>query len=284
MTAAPIPAPIDAATLGPRIVALPMYDPPELHAANDGLWTAIATRLAAEGVKDAPERLTRGGAPEAAWTHPDLLLAQTCGYPFATSLQNRVALIATPRYGALGCDGPFYRSAVVVRADAPATSLADLRGARCAVNDLASNSGMNLLRVEIAPLAQEGPFFGAVAISGSHEASAAAVADAEADVAAIDCVTWALLQRFRPKMTRRLRVLTWTVRSPGLPFITSARTDTVTRAALLRALEGVARDPSLSDVRAELMLEGFESLPAQQYRAILHLERIAAAQGYPQLA
>ena len=261
-----------------------MYDLPELQAANDALWAAIATRLASEGVSDAPERLTRGGALETLWSHPDLLLSQTCGYPFATTLRNRVQLVATPRYGAPGCSGPFYRSAIVVRADAPAGSLSDLRGARCAVNDLFSNSGMNLLRVEIAPLAHGQPFFGAVAISGSHEASAVAVADREADVAALDCVTWAHLQRFRPAMTGHLRVLTWTARSPGLPLITGLRTDALTRAALVRALEGVANDPDLSDLRAELLLEGFDSLPAQRYHAILHLERMATARGYAQLA
>ena len=143
---------------------------------------------------------------------------------------------------------------------------------------------MNLLRVEIAPLAQNQTFFADVTITGSHEASALAVAGGSADVAAIDCVTWAHLQRFRPETAKHLRVLMWTVRSPGLPFITSARTDAATHAALRRALDAVARDPALRDVRGELMLDGFNALPASQYHAVLYLEQIAAAQGYPRLA
>jgi len=274
----------DVAAFGTPVAALPMYDLPELRAANDALWSAIAARLKADGVRRVPSELTRGLPLEEAWTNPALLLAQTCGYPLATSLHDRVQLVATPRYRVPGCEGAFHRSAVVVRDDATATCLADLRGGRCAINDRASNSGMNLLRVEIAPLARKQSFFGAVTVTGSHEASATAVADGDADVAAIDCVTWAHLQRFRPATTKRLRVLMWTVRSPGLPFITSARTDAATRAALGLALDAAARDPALSDVRGELMLEGFNALPASQYHAVLYLEQIATAQGYPRLA
>ena len=76
----------------------------------------------------------------------------------------------------------------------------------------------------------------------------------------------------------------WTVRSPGLPLITGRNTDAATFEALRSALEAVERDPALREVRAALMLEGFNALPAPQYRAIAHLEQIAMAQGYPILA
>jgi hypothetical protein len=159
--------------------------------------------------------------PEVLWTDPDLLLAQTCGLPLATRLEGRVRVVATPRYRAQGCDGVDYRSAVVVREDSAVNSLLDLRGGRCAANDLGSNSGMNLLRAEIAPLAAGKTFFKSVLVTGSHLASAEAIVQDKADVAALDCVTWAHLQRWRPSLTDQLRVLTWSVRSPGLPLITS---------------------------------------------------------------
>jgi ABC-type phosphate/phosphonate transport system substrate-binding protein len=261
-----------------------MYDLPELQDANDALWTAIATRLRARGVVDLPDQLTRDVPPEVLWTDPDLILAQTCGLPLATRLEGRVRVVATPRYRARGCDGADYRSAVVVRADSLATSLDDLRGGRCAVNDLGSNSGMNLLRAEIAPLANGKAFFKSVLVTGSHLAGAEAVADDEADVAAIDCVTWAHLQRWRPSLTAGLRVLTWTVRSPGLPLITSLGTSPSQLAALRAALDDVAKDPSLREVRQTLLLEGFSLTPAEHYRAALRLQDIASGLGYPHLA
>lgn len=277
-------SPSSSAKRGRRKAALAMYDLPELRDANDALWAAIVARLRARSVFDAPDHLMRDQTPEALWTDPDLLLAQACGLPLATRLEGRVRVVATPRYRARGCEGADYRSAVVVRADSPASSLDDLRASRCAVNDLASNSGMNLLRAEIAPLAGGKPFFKSVILTGSHLASAEAVAQDEADVAAIDCVTWAHLQRWRPGLSTRLRVLTWTVRNPGLPLITSLRTSPSQLATLRAVLEEVAADPALREVRGTLFLDGFSLIPAEHYRAALRLRDIAADLDYPQLA
>lgn len=267
-----------------RVAALPMYDLPELAEANDALWSALAGRLDALGVTATPPTLTRGVVPHALWTDPSLLLAQTCGYPLVTALHGQVRVVTTPRYRAQGCDGPFYRSAVVVRAGDPAYGLADLRGCRLALNEPTSNSGMNLLRAEIAPLAGGEAFFGSVELTGAHAASFEAVVAGAADVAAIDCVTYAQLRRLRPKAAGKLRVLAWTVRSPGLPLVTSKRTSFSVQRALAVAIDDVARDPALRDVRAELLLDGFNALSPAHYRAVLYLEQIAIDQGYPDLA
>jgi len=247
------------------VAALPMYDFAELRWATDALWAAIAAR-----VPGAPAHLERARDLHDIWTDPDLLLAQTCGYPFVTSLAGKVALVATPRYRAEGCHGFLYRSALVVRAGDGAACLAHLRGRRCAVNSAHSQSGMNALRAEIAKLAgPPGPFFADVAITGGHAASVSAVACGDADVAAIDCVTWAHLQRFRPDATRRLRVLGWTASSPGLPLVTSISTDARMIRTLVQALNEVAVDPGLAGVRCELLLDGFDVTPAGAYQAIL---------------
>jgi len=263
--------------------ALPMYDLPELREANDALWAALSRTLMDQGVQ-APARLDRDTPLETLWRDPRLLIAQTCGYPLAKSLQGQVRLLATPRYRARGCDGPFYRSAVIVRRGDPAGNLADLRGQRCAINDPTSNSGMNLLRAEIAPLADNGRFFGAVVFTGAHLASAEAVAGGAADTAAIDCVTWAHLQRHRPALTDQLDVLAWTASSPGLPLIAARGLPAATYDALDQALREISIDPALRPAREMLLLDGFNTLPLTHYRAALHLEDIAVAQGYPTVA
>jgi ABC-type phosphate/phosphonate transport system substrate-binding protein len=265
------------------VAALPMYDFPELQPANDALWAAIAERLRAQGVADVPAALSRTPDLDATWRSPGLLLAQTCGYPLTTRLKGRVQLVATPRYRAPGCEGPFRRSAIVVRADAPVARLADLSGTRCALNERSSDSGMNLLRAAVAPLAERRPFFSQVVVTGSHQASAAAVAEGVADVAAIDAVTFAHLHALRPALTRRLRVLEWTERTPGLPLITAAGTDPRTVTALREALDDVARGPRLEAVRETLRLEGFTVLPLNYYRLTRHLGERALALGYPRL-
>jgi ABC-type phosphate/phosphonate transport system substrate-binding protein len=267
----------------PLVASLPMYDLPELRQANDALWLALASRLRSRGVP-APLKLTRDAAPlEPIWTHPRLLLSQTCGYPLMTTLREKVVLVATPVYRAPGCDGPFHRSAVIVRSASAAGALSDLKGVRCAVNQPASNTGMNLLRAELSIVVDGPAFFSAIVHTGSHLASVETIAAGDADVAAIDAVTLALLQRLRPDLAKAVRVLHWSVRSPGLPLITSPQQTDQTRAALQDVLMEVAADPALREVRHELMLGGFAQLPQAHYRSILHLAQIAADGGYPEL-
>ena len=158
------------------IAALPMYDFPWVAKANDALWAAIAARLREAGV-EAPARLTRAGDPAAQWRDPGLILGQTCGYPYVKTLRDSVALIATPEYAFPGCEGAAHRSFLVSRARDPRRDLAAFRGGRAALNAWDSNTGMNLFRATIAPVARGAPFFGAIVVTGSHEASLEAVAE-----------------------------------------------------------------------------------------------------------
>jgi ABC-type phosphate/phosphonate transport system substrate-binding protein len=266
------------------IASLGMYDPRWLHHANDMLWQAIAARLRAQGLTDVPASLTRDRPLDAIWTAPDLLLAQTCGYPLTTRLGAAVTLLATPVYDAAGCDGARHRSALLVRRDDPAPDLAALAGRRVAINARDSNTGMNLLRAGVAPLAQNGRFFGAVVETGAHRRSVCAVIAGHADLAAIDAVTLALLRDRYRAIDRRVRVLGWTAGSPGLPLITSARQSAATIAALRAALADVLADPVLAATRAALRLVGMTVLARNAYDVVPALERQARDAGYPELA
>ena len=204
------------------IAVLPMYDFPWTAAANDALWAAISTRLAEAGVQ-APTRLTRGGDLAALWRHPGLIFGQTCGYPYVTGLKDTVTLIATPEYWFPGCEGASHRSFIIRRASDPRRELGEFRGATAALNAHDSNTGMNLFRAAIAPIAGGAPFFSAIVVTGSHEASVAAVAEGRADLASIDCVSFALLGRGRPELVERVAIVAESPLSPCLPFIASAR-------------------------------------------------------------
>lgn len=266
-----------------RIAALPMYDYPELAAAHDALWAAVAERLAAAQLRDVPTKLTRHPGHFELWRHPGLLLGQGCEYPLATCFAGCVRLVATPRYAAPGCTDARYRSAIVVRRGDGAETLADLKDRRCAVNEPNSNSGMNLLRAAIAPLSKGSRFFESVVLSGSHRQSAEMVAAGQADVAALDCISLAHLQRLHPASMSRLRILGWTPSSPSLPLITARTTGDADRSALRAALASVLADSALAAVRERLFLEGFDFEPATDFAAVLGLERQAIESGYPVL-
>ena len=257
-----------------RPASLGMYDLPEVAAETDSWWTRVAARLRAAGVAGVPARLARDRAPHDLWTDQRLLLAQTCGWPLTTSLAGRVAVVAAPCYDLPGCEGPMHRSFVVVRADDPADDPAGLRGRVFALNGRDSNSGMNLPRALFAPLARGGRFFRAVIETGAHRASLAAVAEGRADAAAIDCVTFGLLQRHAPASIAGLRVVAETAPSPSLPFITSLATSQEEIAALRDALDQPAD---------ALALAGVTALPAAAYGMLRDLAAEAARLGYPEL-
>ncbi len=267
-----------------RAAGLPMHDPPELRRAVDAWWAGLAAAFRREGLDDVPERLTRLPFTEDVWRLPNLLLTQTCGYDIVRGWRRRFAYVATHRYTAPGCVGAEHRSFVVVRADAPARDLGELRGLRCAVNGYSSHSGCNALRGLVAPLAQGGRFFASVLVSGSHDASAEAVAGGAADVAAIDCISHALLKRCRPRLMRSLRAIAETASVPAAPYVTQARfpaeiVDRL-RAGIVRATE----DPRLQAVRDELLIGGVEILPAAAYDRIGDMEAAAERAGYRELS
>jgi len=267
-----------------RIAALPMYDFPSLRAATDDYWSAIAARLRAAGIADVPLALTRDLSHVDTWRDSRLLFGQACQYPLACAWHECVRLVAIPAYTAPGCEGSRYRSAVIVRAEDPARRLADLRDRRCAVNERDSNSGSNLLRAAIAPLAAHGRFFSSVELTGGHLASVRAVAEGRADVAAIDCVSYAHIRRFHAELTARLRILDWTPSSPGLPYVTARANDASILSALRAVLAEVQTDPALAAVRDALLLTGVDFTVDENYTEVRQLERDALERGYPQVA
>ncbi len=258
------------------IAALPMYDFDWVRAATDRLWATLRDALRARGV-DAPEGLTRDASLHEIWGDESLLLGQTCGYPFWTSLRGKAEILATPIYGFAGCEGPNHRSFLLAHRDDARSTLAEFRGDRAAVNGFDSNTGMNLFRAAIAPLARGKPFFADVIETGGHAFSVVAIAEGRADIAAVDCVSYALLARGASRLIAQTKIIGETCASPALPFIASRALPPATRAAAREALRALPPFP-------ELGLAGVAFLPESAYARIAEIESEAAGLGYRDLA
>jgi ABC-type phosphate/phosphonate transport system substrate-binding protein len=258
------------------IAALPMYDFPWVRAATDRMWETVRDSLRAQGIA-APEALTRGPPFEEIWRNEGLLLGQTCGYPYWTRLRREAEILAVPIYGFAGCDGPNHCSFIIARRDDPRTRLEEFRGDRAAVNGHDSNTGMNLFRAVIAPLANGKPFFADVVETGGHAFSVIALTEERADIAAIDCVTYALLARGASQLIAAIKIIGETPASPALPFIASRALPPETRAAVRHALRDLPPIP-------ELGLVGVAFLAETAYARVAEIEREAQALGYPRLA
>lgn len=238
------------------IASLPMYDRPQTAAANDRLWSLIRDGLG----NDAPQNLTRDGDVWAQWESPDLLLSQTCGLPYRSHLHGRVGLVGSPVHSGLECSPGLYYSVLVVRKSDQRTNLDEYASARLAYNDALSQSGW------AAPwfMAQERDFeFTDTLKAGSHRASARAVAEGRADIAALDAVSWAMIRRW-DGFASNLRELGRSPPTPSLPFISALGRDIESlRCAIAKAIDRLdAAD------RDRLNLTGFTVLPAEAYLAL----------------
>lgn len=248
-----------------------MYDTPERAAVLSAWWRGLARHWRVAGLRDIPERSAVPDDLYELWLAPDLFIAQTCGYPLTHALKDRVTLVATPCYAAEGCTGPTYDSVIVARRDSGVRSLEDVAGKVAAINGYDSQSGWNALRHSL--IGRGAP--ARIVETGGHRKSMAAVREGRADVAAIDCVTYANVQAVAPQEIAPLRVIARSASAPALPFITRRDIAPAELDALRRGLQAAIADPALADVRSQLLIAGIEILPLRVYDRMLQMEQEA---------
>lgn len=259
--------------------SLPMYDLPEIRRANDAWWSGLAKWFRREGLVEVPGMLEWG---HSAPSQEPPFFTQCCGFDLIRR-HGELAVVATPSYASPHCVGGSYRSLIVVNSESSYQDLRQLHGARAVINTRCSHSGYTAFRHLLAPVAGKHRFFSEVRVSGTHAASLASVADGEADVTCVDCVTFALLERHVPTALLGLRILAESARAPGLPYVTEAATggDRLLRlrAGLLKALE----DPDLNTARDSLLIVGAENLGDAAYQRIGLMEQEADTLGFKEL-
>jgi ABC-type phosphate/phosphonate transport system substrate-binding protein len=265
-----------------RIASLGMYVAASQEAANDRIWATIARALRTRGVAEVPERLERGRAVQDVWRDPDLLFGQICGFPLVCNPDLGLRVIGVPIYDAPGCADAAHRSLIVTR-QGDARRLQDYRGRRAAINDRGSNTGMNLLRAAVLPYVRDGRFFADVIETGAHRRSIDAILRDDADIAAIDAITYAAVLRTEPDLARALQIIATTAAAATPPFVTARGTDAATVAALQAALAEVISDPALADARRALFLTDIVAGDTDRYQPLLALQDDAIAAGYPML-
>lgn len=242
------------------IASLPMYDLPDCRAANDRYWVLIRDGLRERGIAT-PDTLMRG-IPDllAHWQQRNLVMSQTCGFPFRAVLHGKVALIGTPDFGLEGCPPGYYQSIFMVRKDDDREGLTAFKEARFAYNDALSQSGWAAPQHHAAGLGFQ---FTSTLHSGAHAASAHAVLEGKADIAAVDAMTWRLLQRNDASMAG-LREIARTEPTPGLPYIAALGAN---HKGLFEAIAAAISALSPAD-RDTLGLRRILYIPAVAYQAI----------------
>lgn len=198
------------------IASLMMYNRPELAEAHRTYWSLIRQHLADAGIASPPE-LSQEDEEFSVWKHPALVLSQTCGMPYRLFLHGKVNLVGTPDFALDGCPPGYYNSAIIVHKDNEGSPLSAFTDATFAFNQTISQSGYAAI---VNHASAKGLTFTRPTQTDSHLNSAKAVAEKSAAIASIDAVTWRLLRRYEP-LVSKLTVLEWTAPTPGLPYITA---------------------------------------------------------------
>jgi len=241
------------------IASLFMYNYPQLTEPHARFWTLIRKRLGKFGI-DSPASLNQQSGTAADWEDPGLFFSQTCGLPYRLRLHDKVELIGTPDYGLDSCPPGYYCSVLLVRASDPRTRFDEYRNAVLAFNSTDSQSGYG------APYwhaLTHGFWFEKRLETGSHLFAAHAVANGAADIAALDAVSWTIIQRYTD-FTAQLRILDQTAATPGLPYITGLTSDTQ---AMFDAVAAAIDDLSSAD-RDRLLIKNIVHISKEKYMAL----------------
>lgn len=233
------------------IASLGMYDRPETAKSLDTFWAAIRSNLGY-----GPHNLDRTSAFMDIWQSPDLLMSQTCGMPYRLGLHRVVQLVGTPDYNIPDTQPGYYHSVFVVRKNDD-TDVSGFADRILAYNNPTSQSGWAAPQNHASGLGFQ---FRNLFRSGKHMASAQAVANGQADIAALDAVTWRMICNY-DALACELKVIQTTAPTPGLPFITAAdRNADEIFCAADEAIHGLN-----SDHRKILGLNGIVRIDAASY-------------------
>ena len=224
--------------------SFPWYDLPSVQWANDVLWRA--TGYTGE--------LNRHQAVSALWVDPELLVTQACGLDlFLTDAP--IEPIASPVFD-LDCAAGMYFSYIIRKVKGKWNG--KLNGSVAAVNSFSSRSGWSALLSRLNPQR--------VIVTGSHQTSIEALKNGVVDVAAIDAVTWSILERDAPAKLAGLEIVDRSSDAPSPPYVVRRGVDPE---KVFRKLQVAFDSPSSSDAKKALILKSI--IPAQRddYLAIL---------------
>jgi phosphonate transport system substrate-binding protein len=180
-------------------------------------------------------------------------------------------VMCAPRYA----DQPVYFSEVIVRQDAAAHSLADLRGATWAYNEPTSHSGFCIMRYTLAVRGEGVGFFGREIASGSHLRSLELLLRGEVDTTAIDSTVLAQELRTRPELSKQIRVIETLGPSPMPPIVASRALPTTLRERVRAALLSMHLDAHGAAILEAAAVHHFVGVADADYDPIRHMASVA---------
>jgi len=201
----------------------------------------------------------------------DLDFAFICSGPYVRDHDSFGAelLVAPQVHGA-----PYYYSYLLVPADSPARTLADLRGKRFAFTDPNSNSGRlvptYLLARDLGTTPEK--FFGSVKFTWSHDRSIDEVRTGAVDGASVDSLIYDFLAVRKPERVKNVRILARSIPFGIPPFVSTRAADPRVKKRLREALLAMHEDPEGKRILDGMLIERFIVPVDANYDAVRDME------------
>lgn len=207
-----------------------------------------------------------------------------CGLPYVMLMRREPApieLLAAPvlegeRYGRR----PIYFSDVIVRADRPFRSFADLRGRSWSYNDPDSHSGYGVTRYRLVEMGETPGFFGKIIEAGFHQESIRMVREGEIDASAIDSQVLEVAMRDDPSLARDLRVIDTLGPSTIQPVVAARTLPDGLKSDLQAVILTMHNDPIARTELARGLVERFAPVTDAMYDDIRRMLEAAEAAGF----
>lgn len=207
-------------------------------------------------------------------------LCWLCGLPYADKVDAGDAIevgVAPVMCGARYNGKPVYFSDVMVRADSPYTSFADLLGASWAYNEPRSHSGYNIVRYHLARAGQGLDFFGRAVEAGSHQAALSLILEGAVAAAAIDSTVFEAEARRDPSLWSAVRAIETLGPSPAPPWVFSAALTPAMRAKVRDCLAQVHLTPEGAALLASWGIRELRPVDDAAYDLVRHMARVTRA-------
>lgn len=167
-----------------------------------------------------------------------------------------------------------YHSYIIVGSTSSLKSFKDLRGKKFAFTDPQSNTGALVPTYMLAKMGETPQsFFKEYFYSHSHDNSIRAVADGQADGAAVDSLIWEFINRIDPALTSRTRIVQ---KSPpyGIPpIVVNSELSATTKKQLKEILLTLHNDKQAAKLLEKIHIDRFVEGNDAMYDSVREMER-----------
>lgn len=201
----------------------------------------------------------------------DIDAAIVCSGPYVDGHSKfGLELLAAPKaYG-----GTVYYSYIIVPKESKAKNLDDLKGTSFAFTDPLSNTGKLVPEYLIARKGESSKtFFSKTVFSGSHDKSILAVADNLVDGAAVDSLIWDYLNKTKPQITGKTRILLKSEPYAIPPFVVHPAMDPVLKEKLRTVLLNAHTKPKGKELLDKMMTEQYVPIADSAYDSIRAMKK-----------